>query len=488
MSSFLTNVLKLVSSNIIAQLIGILIVPILSRLYSPEDFGIYQLFLSISSIIVVFSCLSYEQAIMLPSKDEDSANIAALCILITALISVVSGIILLTFSEEIGRFLNTPQISDYLIYIPPIVFISSLVTIGGDWLTRKKRFGIIGASQVTNTVMSKIVQVGAGMNSAASLGLIFGWITGICASLVVLLSQIKEDLSLFKTITIEGVRVNAIRYKNFPIYSSWSTLANTLSTQITPFLLAKYFSPTIVGYFSVANMVVFLPMSFIGTATSQVFFQKACEEKNREGNITNLVREIQQRLISLGMFPMLLLIVIGSDVFSVVLGAQWSVAGEFAGILAPWLLFVFIASPLSSIFLVLERQAVNLTFNLLILISRFIVLTIGGLSGNPNVALLLYSITGVFFWGGMNLYLLKISGISYRIGLQVYIKYFTIAFVIVIPVVAAKLLSVPTPILLTVAGITSIIYYFYIIQHDPIMKSELYLGLTRSERWASKYI
>ena len=312
MSTFLTNVMKLMSGNIIAQFIGILTVPILSRIYSPEDFGVFQLFLSISGLIVVFSSLSYEQAIMLPEKDEDSVNIVVLCTILAAVISGLSGAILLLFAEEIGTILNTPQISQYLVFIPAIVLINSIFSVLTYWLSRRKRFGAVGVSQIANTATSKIVQIGLGVYSAAFSGLIVGWIVGICAALVVVLSQIKEDIWVFRTVTVEGVRSNARRYKNFPIYSSWSTLANTISTQITPFLLAMFFNATIVGYYAVANMVVFLPMGFIGTATSQVFFQRACEEKNRKGNIADIVREIQQRLISIGMFPMLLLIVIRS--------------------------------------------------------------------------------------------------------------------------------------------------------------------------------
>ena len=84
--------------------------------------------------------------------------------------------------------------------------------------------------------------------------------------------------------------------------------------------------------------------------------------------------------------------------------------GAIAAILSPWLLFAFVASPLKMIFAVLERQTVDLTFNILILVSRIVGLTIGGLFGDPYLALLLYSVTGVIFWGWMNLYIMKLSG------------------------------------------------------------------------------
>ena len=400
MTPFFSNVLKLVSGSVIAQILGILLIPVITRLYSPDDFGVFQLFLSISGILVIFSCLSYQLAIMLPKEDEDSANILALCCILITIISGISVGIFLIFSDWIGMILNTPEISQYLVYVPLIVFLDGLFIALTYWLSRKKQFGLIATAQVVNSISGKGIQIGIGMYAASAFGLIIGLTVSYAASVAVIVRSIYEDLPLFKKVTWDHIRNLAIRYKKFPLLTSWSSGANTLSTNIAPLLLAYYFTPEIVGYFAVANMVVFLPMGLLGSATSQVFFQKACDEKNKTGSVAHIVREIQLRLISIGMFPMFVLMIIGADLFAFVLGSQWAVAGQYAGILAPWLLFVFIASPLSTIFAVLERQTVDLSFNILILISRGVVLVIGGLSGDPYIALLLYSITGVYSGDG----------------------------------------------------------------------------------------
>ena len=82
MSTFITNVLKFVTGSVVAQALGILLVPIITRLYSPGDYGVFQIFLSISGVLAVLSCLSYQLAIMLPEEDEDSANIVTLCFIL----------------------------------------------------------------------------------------------------------------------------------------------------------------------------------------------------------------------------------------------------------------------------------------------------------------------------------------------------------------------------------------------------------------------
>jgi len=409
---------------------------------------------------------------MLPKDDEDSASIVVLCCLLITIISIISGTFFIIFADPIGKILNTPEISSYIIFIPVIVFLNGLFIVRTYWLSRNKRYGLTATSQIINSISSKTVQIGIGIYSPSPLGLITGLVVGYITALAVLLQLIKDDLSLFRRVTMKHIRDLAIRYKRFPMFTSWSMVANSISTQITPLFLVFFFDPVIVGYYALANMVIFMPIGLIGSATSQVFFQKACDEKNRTGSVKNIVREIQQRLISIGMFPMFILIIIGTDLFSFVLGPQWYVAGEYAGILAPWLLFVFIASPLSTIFSVLEKQTIDLIFNLLILVSRIVVLVIGGLSGNPFFTLVLFSITGIIFWGWMNLYLLKISGIPYLIGLKDYIRFFCLGLVLIIPLLAVKLLIMPTYILFVVAGAVTVVYYTIILLNDSILKKE----------------
>ena len=481
MSRFITNVLKLVSGSVIAQALGILLVPIITRLYSPGDYGAFQVFLSISSILAVLSCLSYQLAIMLPKEDKDSANIVTLCIALVSIISVVSGGVFILLSGWVGETLNTPDLSQYLIFLPVVVFLNGLFVVVNYWLSRRVRFGTLATAQVANSVSSKFVQIGTGFGSASPLGLILGLIAGYGAALLVMLRGIREDLPLFRSVSLSRITYLAKRYRRFPLFTSWSTVANSASLQVAPLMLASFFNPAIVGFYGVAHMVVNMPMSLIGSATGQVYFQKASEEKIRTGSVKTVVREVHQRLVSIGIFPILILMIIGEELFALVLGAQWAMAGGYARILAPWLLLVFIASPLSTIFSVLERQTIGLAFNLMVLFSRIAVLYVGGIYGDPVVALILFSITGVIFWGWMNLYVLKISGVAFKSGLEDFLRFFLIALAVAIPLIIAKYLLLPLYILLIVAVIVTIIYYTIVISRDSILKKE-FIGILQGVR------
>lgn len=472
MSHFITNVLKLVSGSVIAQALGVLLIPLITRLYSPGDYGVFQLFLSISSILAVLSCLSYHFSIMLPREDEDSANIVILCLILVCITSIISGSVLILVSDWVGSVLNVPDLSQYLIFLPVLVFLNGLFMVMNYWLSRRKRFGGVAITQVANSVSSKATQIGVGVGSASPLGLVLGQIVGYGVALLFMVREIRKDYSLFRAVKLGSIMRLAIRYKKFPLFTSWSAVANSVSLQIAPLMLALFFSPIVVGFYAMAHMVISMPMSLIGSATGQVFFQKASEEMNQTGSVKTIVREVHQRLVSIGIFPILILVILGEDLFAFVLGAQWSTAGEYACILAPWIFLVFITSPLSTIFSVLEKQTVDFSFNLLILFFRVIVLYVGGVYGDPVIALVLFSITGVVFWGWLNLYILKISGVPYRNGLEDFFRFFLVALVVAVPLIFVKYLSLSMYILFAVAGIVGFIYYVVVIFGDPILKGE----------------
>ena len=176
MSNFISNVLKLVSGSVTAQILGILLVPLITRIYSPDDLGIFQIFLSISGILIIFSTFSYQFAIMLPKTEEDSANIAFLTAILVTIVSLFTALIVLLLPKDVENILNTPGISKYLIYIPAITFLNGIFFVQNYWLSRKIRFGVIAGSRIVNTVSTKAFQLAIPLWNVSPLGLIAGYV------------------------------------------------------------------------------------------------------------------------------------------------------------------------------------------------------------------------------------------------------------------------------------------------------------------------
>lgn len=168
----------------------------------------------------------------------------------------------------------------------------------------------------------------------------------------------------------------AVRYKRFPLYSTWEGLLNTAGTQLPPLIFAIFFGPAVAGLYSLANRVLSIPMSLIGSAIGQVFLSNAAEAR-RNGTLGTLVLNLHTKLAHLGLAPALLLALTGPDLFAFVFGANWRQAGEFARWMAPWLYFVFTLSPLSTLFAVMENQKEGFAFQVILFVVRLAAIFIG---------------------------------------------------------------------------------------------------------------
>ena len=292
---------------------------------------------------------------------------------------------------------------------------------------------------------------------------------------MVLLKKIITDIRIFQTTSYDRIKYLAKRYKKFPHFSAPSNLASTAATQSTPFLLAIFFSPIVVGYYALAYMVILIPSKLIGNSIATIFFQKASIEKNRNGSAKLIVGIVHTRLISIGMFTCLILMILGPELFSFALGTGWLTAGVYAQILAPWFFVAFISTPLFGIFSVFEKQGAGLYFNIMLLISRIIVIIISGILGDPILGMLLLSFTGVIFWSWMNLYLLKIAGVALRAPVLEIARYLLLGTGICLPIIIAKFYSVSSILLLGIGGIVTVIYYLILVYLD----NELKIGLLK---------
>ena len=305
-SSFAGNVLKLVTGSVFAQGIGVLVTPIVARLFAPEAFGVAALFTSIAGIIGVVACLRYELAIMLPKTDEEAANLLGISLFFVLIITGISFLIIFFADDLIVNLLNSPELKQHLWLIPIAVFFTGIFTTLNYWNSRTKHFGRLSIVRVISSVVTQTTKLGAGFAGFVSGGVLIG--TGILSQListVMLGGQIwRDDRHLFKaSIRWKKMIAGLKRHKKFPIYNTWSALLNTVSQQLPIIILAFYFSPKIVGFYALGETVLSMPMNMVGGAVSQVFFQKASEAHYPNGNLSKLVDEVFKRLVSPWHFP-----------------------------------------------------------------------------------------------------------------------------------------------------------------------------------------
>ncbi|MFH1005882.1 MAG: oligosaccharide flippase family protein [Candidatus Latescibacterota bacterium] len=411
--SFAGDVLKLAGGTTLAELLTVLAAPILSRIYVPSAFGTTDVFVSITGIIGVVACLRYELAMMLPERDEDAAHLLAISLCSVLMISGVSALCILLGRGFLVRLLKAPELSPYLWLLPIAVFARGVFMALSYWNSRTKRYGRLSVAHIAQSTAANGVQLAMGIAGQAHAGGLIGsrMLGQAVSSFGLGWMTWREDRHVLSRMCWKRAIETMKRYRKFPLVSTWSGLLNTLSVQLPTLLLSAFFTQTVVGYYAFGSRMIQLPMILIGNAIGQVFFQRASKAKN-EGVLDLVVLNTYSRLLDIGLFPMLVLGVIGREVFVVAFGPQWAEAGVYVQIISLWRFFVFIGSPLSTLFPVLERQEIGLAFNIVLLLSRILSLILGGLFGNARVALLLYAASGLVMFAWLLMWLLHASGVS----------------------------------------------------------------------------
>ena len=360
-STFTKNILTLLTGTTIAQAIPILISPILTRLYSPNDFGVFALFSVIVTTIATIANGRYELAVMLPKKDEDAINLFALSLIINFSISLVLFFLVLIFHNKILALINSNEISFWLYIAPFSIFLLGLYNLLSLFNNRKKYYKDLAKANVYKSIAMAIVQLIFGFLKAGSSGLISGQILSYFVSNTKLFFNIKK-LNLFSKIKKIKLIALAKRYKKFPIYNLPNALIDGFRMSLINILIGKFFLLSTLGQFSLAWRMVQVPSSIIGGAVSQVFFQKVATSKKSELKYIALNFIKKASLLAMPMF--LIIFFFSKEIFSFIFGKEWEVAGEVASILSPWLFLNFLTSPLSTIFIKLEKQQILLIFGI----------------------------------------------------------------------------------------------------------------------------
>jgi len=410
-SEYFRNILTLVSGNTIAQLIPLLAEPFLTRLFPPEDFGLLALFISISSLFAVVATGRYELAVMLPSKERDALNLVALSAMVTGILTGISLLVVWVFNHPICRLLRSDQISGYLYLVPLVVLFSGLAQTLTYWFSREKQFRKVSVARISQSSTAAGIGIGAGFLGTGTMGLISAQVFGNLASaLYFIVRFLKTGPGKLRQISRQEIRKMAASYAEFPRVNALYIFADTAQYSGISFLIASFFSNMLLGFYSRTFRILTVPLSFIGSAISHVFFQKASVIYREQGNLRRF--GIQTLLgTALAGLPIFVVVMIwGPDLFAFVLGQPWRPAGIYARILSPWIFMKFITQPLSQIPMIVNRQKELFLFSLASILLIFGSLIYGGLVADDLIiGFYLISISQVLFSLVLIYWLLHIS-------------------------------------------------------------------------------
>ena len=403
------GVLTLAAGTGLAQVIVIATSPILTRLYSPSQFGTFAVAMSIVSVLITITCLRYEFAIPLPRDDVTAANVLALSLVVHGAMSVLAGIVLwLAAPWAFGLFGATVLV--------PYIWIMSLAQVGGgvmsiftNWAVRTKSFSDIAASRLAQSVGLVSVQAGLGAAGAGPGGLLLGDAVGrIFGSSRLVRAAWRTHSSAFRHVSRAAVMSAANRYRRFPIFSSGSALLTSLSVQAPVLLLVAAYGTSTGGQFVLAVRICAIPLSLIADAVGQVFVAEAARMVHHDpAELRTLFRSTTSALARAAIGPAILVMLLAPFLTGLVFGPAWDQAGLFVAVLVPSYYVAFVIGSTGDLLFVLERQDLHLAREVLrfVLMGGAVLLASWlGMSALEAVALLsaagivYYSLYGLVTW------------------------------------------------------------------------------------------
>lgn len=406
---FVRNVTMVAGGMALSQGLAVLVSPVLTRLYTPEDFGVLGVYTSIFTVLTTMASLCYAQAIPLPKTDEAAANLTVLSLMIVVAMSFVVGLGMWLGSERIAFWTNVPALKPYLWLLPVGVLGAGGYEALSYWIARRQRFAILSYTTSLRALGLVGIQVALGAFQLRPIGLIVGHVAGQFLGTVSLFKYSRLSRSEIVVETWPGL---AKTYEDFPLFTVWTSLINVVGIQAPPLLFARYFALDTAGFFSQTMRVLGLPVSLIGQAVAQVFYPKAAREVAETVSTSRLVAQVATSLFVLS-FPVFSVVALhGVDLFAFAFGDRWRLAGLYAQCLAPSFMISFVSSPLSSFTLVKGKQRDNFIYGLLLTISRLGAVGLGSWFASAKASVILFSLVNLLFYLWYIAWILRLSGSS----------------------------------------------------------------------------
>ena len=362
--SFIKNTGVLFSGSLIAQLIGFGVVPILSRIYNPEDFGALGLFNSMVAIIAVFSGLRYEMAIVVEDNREKAKGLTQLSMIWNLIIGILLLLLIVLAKDWIATQFGIIH-SNWLYLVAPVILFSGMLESLIFWKNREQEFKKISTNRIVASSSSAAYKLAHPYITLPNNGLILGQALGQLLGLLHL--WFKSGIHLWK-LNIPLLKSLMKEYREFPLYSAPAALINILAVKMPFFMIASYAGMEATGFLDNANRLTYLPLSMVAMASSQVFFERIARVKRDKTQSAEMSHQLVNFLFFLAVLPVSILFVFGDDIFSFILGAQWKDAGVYAQILILFYFSIFLTSPFSSAFEAYQKLKQQLIYNLVFLV------------------------------------------------------------------------------------------------------------------------
>jgi O-antigen/teichoic acid export membrane protein len=365
---FARSVSILAGGTATSQALAVLCAPFLTRIYSTQDFGNYQVYFSLLSFAIVVACLRYELAVMLPESETVASNLLAVAFASTLATSIVIAALSVGAHYTTHSLGKIDALRSYIWIFPLTTFAAGIYQALSYWAFRGQSFVSVSRTKIVQIATQIMVQLGlGGLLKFGLSGLLFGDAGGrIVGSVSLMRDTGRRERFDWRLITPRAMWDAAVRYRNFPFISSPAALLSTAGASLPMLLMAQLYGVQVLGWLALADRVMGAPSVLIGQAVSQVYMTEAASLARTDPHgLRTLFRITIRKLVLLPALPCLIVLLFGPSLFALIFGEPWREAGNYARLLVVMHYVVFVAWPFTPTLTVLEHQGQQLTLDIL---------------------------------------------------------------------------------------------------------------------------
>ena len=391
-SPYGSSISAILGANVAMQAISFMSVPILTRLYGPEFYGLFALFISASSYVTLFGLLRYDAAVDVADDDREARALILICGGLMAISVTLASIAVVFFHRQVAEVLGSVGLADLLPLLPVFVAAGGSATIVQLWFVRQRDFKTPSNLRVGNGILDSLIKVLLGLGGLIKYGQTLGSVLATSAmALVSIALGLRRGIWTGKRFELHHTLSVFRKYRQFPMIAFPATLLEWAASQLPLYFIAHYFGPKELGLYYIAMRVTQLPSLTFATAIRPVFKRYAAIQMQAgEGCRLLVVRTVgMSALIGIPIFT--ILIVFAHPITTIWLGDDWSSAADLVQILGFLWLFDLLINPITPVFLVMGAQKLNLMIQGLLTALTVGAFVIGGaIFHDFQLAMLLY--------------------------------------------------------------------------------------------------
>lgn len=374
-SAYTKNILTLASGTALSQAIPLAISPILTRLFTPEDFGLFAVYFGILMVASVFATGKYELAIVLPSEKSQAKAILYLSLMICIGVSLLLFIVIVLTKDFLLQLFNAEALGWQILWLPFGIFGIGLSQSYYYYFNREAQYRSMAMIRIFRSIGYSIFALLGGLLAIPGTLILADALGYLTSVLLTSKNVIKKD-STFSD--FNEIKTVAYTYRNFPKFLIISGMLEKGSGHAPVFMLSNLFmSMSGAGFFSFAQRIIITPADLVARAIGDVFRQQASQEYAKSGSCEYVFKRTALKLFLIGVVPFTIAFFTAEVVFSFVFGEAWLLAGTYAKIMMPMFFLQFIVSPLSSMFIIASKQRYDLLIQLILFVSIIMSFTLG---------------------------------------------------------------------------------------------------------------